>query len=191
MSLTVIGEGERFEELRATAAALTRLRTEFVPHIPLEHLGGYLEANVDVLFAMGSSALDGASRGIPTFLLDYSYRPIKGNYRFRLLDETEGYNLGSLITGAQLEKTSTLEESLLAVRANYEQVSRRCAAYWEANHSAGAVVSGFERCAARASATLGEMRTLGFFSADPLSRAVLVPWQTLSRPHRVAGFGTL
>ena len=43
---------------------------------------------------MGTSAIEGARLGIPTILLDYSYKSINGFYKYEFIYEKEGFSLG-------------------------------------------------------------------------------------------------
>jgi hypothetical protein len=78
----VIGDGAERGAVSAFAAGLSRLKVNFLGNINYAALDGALKG-YDVVFAMGTSALEGAKLGIPTFCLDYAYSLIKGNYRFR------------------------------------------------------------------------------------------------------------
>ena len=51
----------------------------------------------DLIFAMGTSALDAARVGMPVVRLDYSYKLIGSNYRYKFLHQVEGYSLGDRI----------------------------------------------------------------------------------------------
>lgn len=59
-------------------------------------LGDFL-LNCDAVFAMGTSVLDSARLGIPTICLDYSFKTIKPNYRYKFFHETIGFSLGEHI----------------------------------------------------------------------------------------------
>ena len=51
----------------------------------------------DLYFAMGTSALDGARLGIPTIRLDYSFKKIEDDYKYKFLFDVKGYSLGENI----------------------------------------------------------------------------------------------
>ena len=191
ITLTVIGDGDHLEGLQAQAALLTRIAVTFVPHVPLEQLGNFLDNEVDVLFAMGSSALDGASRGIPTFLVDYSFRPVEGKYRFRMIHESTGFSLGNLITPDSYEAESSLEESLREVRRNYVELAALSYEFWRANHSPDAVMDRFRECIGETTATISEMGARGFFTPDPISKAILAPLRRLTGITGSSGFDNL
>lgn len=58
-------------------------------------------SSINLYFAMGTAALEGGAKNIPTILLDYSkrsYRQIRRNgYKFKWLYQTNNFNLGSNI----------------------------------------------------------------------------------------------
>jgi len=56
-----------------------------------------LDNNVNLNFAMGTSALDTAKVGIPTILIDATYSKLPDNYKYLWLFDTQNYNLGSII----------------------------------------------------------------------------------------------
>ena len=53
----------------------------------------YTLDHVHILFAMGTSSIDGARVGLPVVLLDYTYTPVKVPYVFRYLHHTKNYDL--------------------------------------------------------------------------------------------------
>jgi hypothetical protein len=191
VSLTVIGEGDEAEALRLRSQRLTHLQTSFVADIPVERLNEYLVANVDVMFAMGTSALDTARLGIPTFLVDYSFQPVRGTYRFRLIDEAEGFSLGEEITASKLEQESSLEASIATIAERYQEASDRSYQYWLDTHSPTAVTQVFEDAVRATTATVGGLRELGAFTPDLTSRVVLTGWNAAIGRSGSAGFGTL
>jgi len=104
----------------------------------------YLKNKVDVVTAMGTSALEGAQLGIPTILLDFSYGPICGDYRFKWLYESTGYCLGEAITKGHCEENNnTLDNAIDTLLNNYSQISDRCYDYYLRNHSMAFVCERF------------------------------------------------
>ena len=72
-----------------------KLQLNIFENIPLAKLGKFLVNNSDVHFGMGTTGLDGAKMGIPTVLIDFSYKPFPKNYGYRWLFETKNYCLGN------------------------------------------------------------------------------------------------
>ena len=107
-------------------------------------LNGYLAAKVDLVTAMGTSAMEGAATGLPTILLDFSYGPVKPGYRFRWIYDSKGFDLGHAITGGDCEPgKDVLPEMLEAVRTNYAAVGGKCFDYCVKNHSLHSVANRF------------------------------------------------
>ena len=65
---------------------------EFHGNLKYKNLINLLNNSVDLSFAMGTSALDSAKIGIPTVLVDYSFKKIK-NYKFRWIFDTQNFDL--------------------------------------------------------------------------------------------------
>jgi hypothetical protein len=191
IEMSIIGDGEAAPVLKRHAQTLPRLRVRFMSDVPLEELGTCLADNVDVLFAMGSSALEGASRRIPTILLDYSYQPIEGVYHFRAIEETAGYGLGELIGPHHLEPASSLETLLADIRTRYAVRGQRAYEYWRRTHAPSVVAAEFANALTETSATVGELRDCGYFSPDVISRAVLGSWNRIRGTAPSPGFGNL
>jgi hypothetical protein len=190
LHFTVVGGGARLQELKYRAAALRNLLVRYLDKLPLSAVGNFLQENADVVFAMGTSALEGASRGIPTVLLDYSYRRITGLYRFRYLFEAPRYSGGRQIREEDLEDASSLEDMLLSLKRDYPRVAKDCYTAWQRSYSPSVVVQRFEEGVHHARATMGEMARRGFFRPDPLS-LILKKFGRAIRPQaeRIDGFG--
>jgi hypothetical protein len=101
-----------------------------------ETLDDYLVSHVDVLAAMGTSALEGAKLGLPTILLDVSYGPVPAAYRFRWLHESDRCTLGRLIDERMLDPgNDSLRRMLDEVRNNPEAQSNLAHRYCLDRHA--------------------------------------------------------
>jgi hypothetical protein len=104
--------------------------------IKFTEINEFLLKNVDVMFAMGTSALESAKLGIPTVLVDLSYNNIKGEYAFSFINSREGYDLGHPITAADCkEGNDSLCVIFNAILNRYEIVSKQSRDYFVMNHS--------------------------------------------------------
>ncbi len=185
--LTVVGDGVCLNNLKAEAAGFKNIKLTFIANIPPDQLDEFISTHVDVLFAMGTSALEGASRSVPTILLDYSYYPINGLYRFKYIYEAEDNSLAELIQNERhLEPVSTIGHILLEIRINNASIRRSCYCYWNQYYSPDAVTHLFLSYADCTTATIGEMRALGFFKSDRVSR--LTKKITNSKKNLIHGF---
>jgi hypothetical protein len=109
-----------------------------------KHLDTFLLKNTDVLTAMGTSALEGAKLGIPTILLDISYYPIKGDYKFRWLHNSHNYDLAHDLTNSDFKKdNNTLNKMIDDLIQNYKLLSDQTLEYFQLNHSIQFVLMNF------------------------------------------------
>jgi hypothetical protein len=166
--LLIIGNGEYHDQIEKCASlnSSDTFSVEFKGEIPMSDLPSFLVDHVDLLFAMGTSALEGARLGIPVFLANFSYTSIIRNYHFKLIFDNSGFCLGEEITETHYENESSLEDSLRAVQNDYLQYSKLSFDYWKENFSIGSVEKKFLMHAGTTTASFGEMAGLGFFKPD-------------------------
>ncbi len=166
--LIIIGEGEFRKYIEQVAATHRKINFDinFTGEIAVNKLPKYLIENVDILFSMGTSALEAARVGIPVYLTNYSYKKIVHNYRFRLLFENTEYCLGHEITSDDYENESSLENSIDEVIADYSKYAIKSYKYWESNFSLGYVKEKLMYAIESTEATFGEMADLGYFNPD-------------------------
>ena len=100
--------------------------------------------DIDIGFAMGMSALDFANHGVPTVSLDYSYKAIKHNYRFKWLNERTEFNLAEDITSAHVDVTTdSLQEIIHSVINEKPKRVNESIEYVRKNHSLASVSDRF------------------------------------------------
>ncbi len=105
-----------------------------------EALDSYLRDRVDVVAAMGLSALEGAKLGLPTILLDFSYTPVMTGYKFRWLFDSPHNDLGHYLTGADYEPgNDSLERMMNALETDYLALSDRTYQYCRSQHDIDAI----------------------------------------------------
>ena len=96
----------------------------------------YLEKNIDAMFSMGTSALDGARLGLPVVLLDQSNTKIKDGYIFKFLFDSKGFDLGHPVSNSDFEiGNKTLENIINDLILNYKNLSIKTLDYYSENHS--------------------------------------------------------
>ena len=94
----VVDDKEDFEEFIKTRNYTSEnLKVNIYENIPLSELEQFLIDNADLHFGMGTAALDGARMGIPTVLIDGSYKAFPIPYSYKWLYQTKNYCLGNLI----------------------------------------------------------------------------------------------
>lgn len=131
----IVGEGEEKASIESLNLESEFFKLNFIGVLTPNELDQYLLKNVDILTAMGTSALEGAKFGIPTILLDYSYVPINRDYLFRWLFSTENYDLGHEITNEDIKYgNQSLKEIIYDVLNNYIELSNNTYDYFNKNH---------------------------------------------------------
>ena len=154
----VIGDGpeaRRLEDQRLTHEWFSIVRPGVLVGKALD---AYLIAHVDLLAAMGTSALEGAKIGLPTILLDFSYGPVPASYRFAWLYESDRYTLGRVVDHRMLEPgNDSLARLIDAARSAPAEVSARSYRYCRDHHALAAVGRRFAETAAQASFRWSEM----------------------------------
>jgi len=101
-----------------------------------DKLDDYLINNCSILFAMGTAALEGAKLGIPTILLDISYKRISHVYNYRWLFERDGMTLGENIKDVFLNSSNedSLELRINEYLESFVEISTKTLKYFENNH---------------------------------------------------------
>lgn len=173
IEMTIVGEGDALEQLQSQISHLNRVQVLFRSEMSPNILDEYLDSQVDILFAMGTSALEGASRAIPTFLLDYSYVPVYGLYKFKYIYESENYSLAELIDGELFfEMRSTLEAKLIDIKRFSNGIGQECHDYWQKFYSPDIVSHTFLKYVKSSTATIADFLSLDFNKPDLISLAV-------------------
>jgi hypothetical protein len=131
----VVGVGPFEEQISALKVNNTYFSLIMKGGLVPAELDRFLMEEVDVLTAMGTSALEGAKFGIPVILLDISYYPIKGDYLFRWLHDTINFDLGHDITHKDIKKgNNSLKQMLNDLLYNYKKLSDVSYSYFIKNH---------------------------------------------------------
>lgn len=96
----IIGEGEKSKSL-IKKISKSQTPITYVGKLEGDNLLKYLYEKIDLGVAMGTSSLEIASLGIPTFLIDYSLEEITSPTKYDWLYETNNFNLGSHIKNSK------------------------------------------------------------------------------------------
>ncbi len=140
----IIGDGpeaRRLDRLHLSGHSVTLVRPGVIAG---EDLNDYLLKHVDILFAMGASALEGARLGIPTVLLDASYGPLSKPYRFKWLTESDKYSLGEMISDSHFEAGCDSMAAIIEdAERRYDEISQATQAYYAKHHSIDSVCHKF------------------------------------------------
>ena len=192
ITLTIVGDGDYRDYLKREATLLgsSSFRIIFIGELSPHDLHKYMRENIDIVFSMGSSALEAASMGLPVFLTDYSYEKIKYNYNFSMLYEKKGYCLGEKINNQSFEEGCSLRKSIVDVINNYDFYSQLCHQYWKNNFSLDSVANSLDVRMNLSTATFADMKKKGFFTPDKFGLLMrTVGWRLrLRNLKEVVGF---
>lgn len=120
---SIVGTGEYLEYLKEKTSSLNDINITFIDYIDPKNLNSFLK-DIDLGFAMGTAALDFAKFGVPTILLDFSYKDIKMDYKFDWLYNTKNFTLGREINNTLYESQNKSLESLLNnLSTDYNMIS--------------------------------------------------------------------
>ena len=137
-------------------------------------INSFLLQNIDLMFAMGTSALEAAKLGVPTVMVDASYEEVEGDYIYKPIYERTGYELAHLITKADFEAGNTSFERIMDLVNNYFQdFSQNSRDYFVRNHALSTVGEQF----------VGLLRKLDF-TFDEIDPKVMEPlwiWKVWSK----------
>mgnify|MGYP006089022307 CR=1 FL=1 len=131
----IVGDGPFLDYVKNNIRSSENFSVVFHGAIPHNKLDGFIIDNLDIMTAMGTSALEGAKFALPTILLDFTYEKIVKDYLFREIQNTIGYDLAHEITSDDyLRGNETLFEIVNGILSDYTLHSRRAFEYYENNH---------------------------------------------------------
>jgi hypothetical protein len=119
----------------------------------------YILQNIDLMGAMGTSALDALRLGIPTLRLDPSYEVITGDYLYQWIWESGEVNFGDFVGRSSFEPGNrSLETRCGEVLSDYERLSAAGLRYYEQWHALGSVAQLFVQRANEAQFRFSDFR---------------------------------
>lgn len=163
--ITIVGSGDYESKLKQEVLKLSKLQLVFIENIDPSKLDEFLVGEVDLLLAMGTSALEGGKLGVPTILLDIAYSSVSRDYCFKWLYQQEGYTLGNLVDDTEMRpNNSSLEELIVQLQSDFSGVSERTLDYFMSHHEVGNSSSRLLDAVKRTVCTYGNLRESGFLS---------------------------
>jgi len=171
----IIGDGPERSAVEACVRDISNsfFSVVFTGSIVMDELDRYLLSNVDILFAMGTSALEGARLGIPVVLTDGSYSEIAGDYVYKLLSQTQRYYLGEFIRDRHFaEGNSSLESLLSELRSDYARFSQAALDYFSCNHSLDKIAARFISLLEENDLSKRVLKESGILTTDIFTRAL-------------------
>ena len=110
------------------------INIKFIGQIDPKELSKISSLEIDIFFAMGLSAFEVASFGIPTVLLDFSYNKIPDSYRYKFLFESDKYSAGELITYKKNFLGKTMFEIIKELKKQDNSLSHQTYKFIKENH---------------------------------------------------------
>ncbi len=140
----IVGDGPLKEYIQRHISPGPNINVVFCGSIAHDKLDDFLSENVDILTAMGTSALEGAKLKLPTILLDASYIKIRRDYQYRLLYNTKDFDLAHEITSLDFAPNNhSLKDIINRIINDYESESTRTYQYYLNNHTIESVSEKF------------------------------------------------
>jgi len=130
----IIGEGECKNLI--TSKKFKNVEIIFTSTLTGENLDKYLVDNVDIIFSMGTSCIEGSALKIPVIILPYSYKKVK-NDKFYFFFESQKYNLGIDLNKYQKQANMKLDDiiNLIYEEKQKSALGEKCYNYFIENHS--------------------------------------------------------
>jgi hypothetical protein len=132
LPLFIIGDGP--STIIDQLSTFKSVRSRWIKHLPLADLCDFLRHNVNLVIAMGSSALVSASMSIPTLLAPVSSSPLEKGFSFNWLHQMDGSTLGEY-PDYYLYRTSPNLSVFDELVSSYESLSSKSYSYYRTHHS--------------------------------------------------------
>lgn len=137
--LHIIGNGNRYDRIKSLAGKHPDF---FVLNgiITNERLDDYLNTNMDLCFAIGTSALESAALGIPTVFMRGLDSSLKNNYLWVFDATFYELSLQRYHYNEKRETIFSLPEIISILKTNNSDLGNKCKNYVEQNHSMNFVI---------------------------------------------------
>ncbi len=138
----VIGYGNDLSKLQPNVYNSKHFELKIMGKYEVNELSEFLTHNIDMLLAMGTAALEGGKLGIPTILLDATYKRVPRQYRYRWLYESDGANVGRFIEfEAEVSDGHSFGEIIEGIGSNANTIGLDCYSYVKNNHDPSLVAA--------------------------------------------------
>ena len=143
ITFNIIGEGKDLNMIK-NKSKHSSIYYNFINNLSQKELNNFLNKKTDLLFAMGTSALEGGSSLVPTVLLDVSYKNLDSEYRYKWLYETKEFSLAEIIhANFNGYGKHGFEEILFEVLINKKKHAELCNKYVIDHHNLDLISNDF------------------------------------------------
>lgn len=129
----IIGTGE-------FATVLKSFKSQYfsivkIDYVPMSDLAFHM-LQYNMVFAMGTAALDAARLGVPTVRLDYSFQVVADNYLYKMLYDAKGFSLAERI-GSKCFNVGehSFNDLMISLISDHVLCSKKCFDFYSKNHS--------------------------------------------------------
>lgn len=145
----IIGQGSYEKKILEYTKSFKNLDIKIIKNISGNDLDDFLIKNIDLMFSIGTSALEAGYLKIPTILLNGSNGEINFNYKFSWLFNANGYDLGELIEKDNyIEKKCSLNVfeifKLLSQKGKKEEIGYKCYKHVDMFHGSDKIIRKLE-----------------------------------------------
>lgn len=166
----LVGDGEYISEIQSELIKTEFFSFEWIKEVQPHQLDQFILTNIDILFSMGTSALEAAKLGVPTVLLDFSYGPVNEDYAYKYIYATKGYSLGRIITSEICNEKNSIDKIILGALSYAEQISEKCYNYTQTNHHIEKIANDLLNKIDKTELTYGTLLKKGFFKKNIIYR---------------------
>lgn len=182
-SFSIIGSGTEETRIKEfVQTKLSSLKVHFLGDVAVDQLDKTI-MEYDIVFAMGTSALDAAKLYKPVICLDYSYRPIPETYQFHMLYENKNFNVAEEISSEHLIRGPNLKDLVCNITLNHRTEADKSYEYWMKNHSSfmiDRVVSSIDS----SKCTVGNLFSAGYNRPDFVTYILNILIKKFKKAHK-------
>jgi glycosyltransferase involved in cell wall biosynthesis len=133
IKFTIIGDGDKLLDLKCFCKSFNKISFNFIDNLEGKCLDDEL-LKQNILFAMGTSALDGANLGIPTVCLDYSYKEVENLYFYNWIFDVQNYDLANNIDDLMSNNRYSMKKIIEQLLQEGNFLSKKSYNYCVSNH---------------------------------------------------------
>ena len=140
----IIGDGPYLEELKNLARVQENIKVIFHGEISQKEAIHTLIEKIDLVFAMGTAALEAAALGKATVLLNFTYNKKVQYHYYEWLHQGTGFSVGQKISNRKSKSSDNLRfilDEYLTAGSRHSKLSRE---YVENNHNLEEIVKKLE-----------------------------------------------
>ena len=181
ITFTIIGSGLEAYRVEALSHDLKFLNVNLLGDVLLENLDETI-INYDVIFAMGTSALDAAKLYKPVICLDFSYSVVSDGYQFHMIYDNEHYNVGEEIAAKHVNQETNIAVIMNNIFNGYGEESLASYNYWKKNHSIDVVKNSLIQLLSDGECTLNELFMKQFHRPDVVTKLLNIMIYHFKKP---------